>query len=172
MRNNPARASRFLAPLSAIGSLLLLSTAAFAQVDSSGGNSPQAQAGAPAGSSSDTDETWSLHGQTTFTEQYHPAFTSPYRGANSLDPGSRGDETVALKAERPEQRRYRPKRGGKSRQTQPRPGGRSRTEVLTTVVLLNFAEYAGPRSGEGIMPSLVETALERKMGEEESVIWQ
>ena len=38
-------------------------------------------------------EDWSLHGQATFTEQYHPAFTSPYRGANSLDPGSRGDET-------------------------------------------------------------------------------
>jgi len=38
-------------------------------------------------------EDWSLHGQATFTEQYHPAFASPYRGANSLDPGSRGDET-------------------------------------------------------------------------------
>jgi high affinity Mn2+ porin len=38
-------------------------------------------------------EDWSLHGQATFTEQYHPAFTSPYRGTNSLDPGSRGDET-------------------------------------------------------------------------------
>jgi high affinity Mn2+ porin len=40
-----------------------------------------------------TPEDWSLHGQATFTEQYHPAFASPYRGANSLDPGSRGDET-------------------------------------------------------------------------------
>ncbi|HEX4371404.1 MAG TPA: carbohydrate porin [Rhizomicrobium sp.] len=38
-------------------------------------------------------EDWSLHGQATFTEQYHPAFASPYRGANSLDRGSRGDET-------------------------------------------------------------------------------
>ena len=38
-------------------------------------------------------EDWSLHGQTTFTDQFHPAFTSPYRGTNSLDPGSRGDET-------------------------------------------------------------------------------
>ncbi len=38
-------------------------------------------------------EVWSLHGQATFTEQYHPAFTSPYRGGNSLDPASRGDET-------------------------------------------------------------------------------
>jgi high affinity Mn2+ porin len=41
----------------------------------------------------DASEDWSLHGQTTFTDQYHPAFTSPYRGQNSLDPGSRGDET-------------------------------------------------------------------------------
>ena len=38
-------------------------------------------------------ETWSLHGQATFVEQYHPGFRSPYRGANSLDPGSRGQET-------------------------------------------------------------------------------
>ncbi|HEY4264530.1 MAG TPA: carbohydrate porin [Micropepsaceae bacterium] len=38
-------------------------------------------------------ETYSLHGQTTFVLQYHPAFRSPYRGANSLDPGSRGNET-------------------------------------------------------------------------------
>jgi high affinity Mn2+ porin len=36
---------------------------------------------------------WAWHGQTTFVEQYHPAFASPYRGPNSLDPGSRGDET-------------------------------------------------------------------------------
>ncbi|MBL6939368.1 MAG: carbohydrate porin [Alphaproteobacteria bacterium] len=40
------------------------------------------------------DETqWSLHGQMTFVEQYHPAFRSPFRGANSLDPASRGNET-------------------------------------------------------------------------------
>ena len=38
-------------------------------------------------------EDWSLHGQATFIDQYHPAFRSPYRGANSLDPGSRGNET-------------------------------------------------------------------------------
>jgi high affinity Mn2+ porin len=37
---------------------------------------------------------WSLHGQLTFIEQYHPAFRSLARGTNSLDPGSRGDETV------------------------------------------------------------------------------
>ncbi|MBV9332274.1 MAG: carbohydrate porin [Alphaproteobacteria bacterium] len=41
-------------------------------------------------------ETWSLHGQATFIEQYHPAFRSLVRGRNSLDPGSRGNETVNL----------------------------------------------------------------------------
>jgi high affinity Mn2+ porin len=41
-------------------------------------------------------EDWALHGQLTFVEQYHPAFRSPYRGANSLDPGSVGDETASL----------------------------------------------------------------------------
>src|SRR5579862_898427 len=39
-------------------------------------------------------QTWAVHAQITFIEQYHPAFHSPYRGANSLDPGSRGDETA------------------------------------------------------------------------------
>jgi high affinity Mn2+ porin len=38
-------------------------------------------------------ETWAIHGQSTFEEQYHPAFRSELRGSNSLDPGSRGDET-------------------------------------------------------------------------------
>lgn len=37
---------------------------------------------------------WALHGQSTVIVQYHPAFRSPYRGANSMDPGSRGNETV------------------------------------------------------------------------------
>ncbi len=43
-----------------------------------------------------SDEDFSLHAQATFVEQYHPAFHSPYRGTNSLDPGSRGDETFDL----------------------------------------------------------------------------
>ncbi len=37
-----------------------------------------------------------LHGQFTTVVQYHPAFTSPYRGPNSLDPGNSGRETVDL----------------------------------------------------------------------------
>jgi high affinity Mn2+ porin len=41
-------------------------------------------------------EDWNLHGQFTLVDQFHPAFTSPYRGPNSLDPGNRGDETTDL----------------------------------------------------------------------------
>jgi high affinity Mn2+ porin len=92
MRYNPAHIVRTFAPLYAMASLLVISTAACAQTDSGG----IGQAGTANDSAGDTDETWSLHGQTTFTDQYHPAFTSPYRGANSLDPGSRGDETFDL----------------------------------------------------------------------------
>jgi high affinity Mn2+ porin len=40
------------------------------------------------------DQTFALHVQATATEQYHPAFRSPYQGAQSLDPGARGDETA------------------------------------------------------------------------------
>ena len=40
-------------------------------------------------------ETWSAHLQVTFVDQYHPGFSSAYRGAESLDPGSRGMETFA-----------------------------------------------------------------------------
>ena len=39
-------------------------------------------------------EDWSLHGQATFVDQYHPAFKSAYRGPNSMDPGSSGRETI------------------------------------------------------------------------------
>jgi high affinity Mn2+ porin len=46
-----------------------------------------------AAADADTPEDWSLHGQATFVDQYHPAFRSLVRGANSLDPGSRGNET-------------------------------------------------------------------------------
>jgi high affinity Mn2+ porin len=75
--------------------LLLSSTVALAQTDPPGNTVP-AQAGTSDNSGADNDQVWSLHGQMTFTDQYHPAFRSPYRGANSLDPGSRGDETFDL----------------------------------------------------------------------------
>ena len=40
------------------------------------------------------DEDYAVHAQIVVIDQYHPAFRSPYRATNSLDPGSRGDETV------------------------------------------------------------------------------
>ncbi len=46
-----------------------------------------------AAAAQEAPQIWSLHAQATFEDQYHPAFTSPLRGGNSLDPGSRGDET-------------------------------------------------------------------------------
>jgi high affinity Mn2+ porin len=39
-------------------------------------------------------EAWNLYGQATFVKQYHPGFTSPYQGANSLTPGRNGEETT------------------------------------------------------------------------------
>jgi high affinity Mn2+ porin len=37
---------------------------------------------------------WAVYGQATVADQYHPAFRSAYQGPNSLNPGSRGDETA------------------------------------------------------------------------------
>jgi high affinity Mn2+ porin len=39
-------------------------------------------------------QAFALHVQATVTLQAHPAFTSPYRGPFSLDPGARADETT------------------------------------------------------------------------------
>lgn len=44
----------------------------------------------------DPPEDYAVHAQFTNVWQYHPAFTSPYRGGNSLDPSSRGDETISI----------------------------------------------------------------------------
>lgn len=52
---------------------------------------------APLAMAADADsaaEIWSVHGQATFVDEYHPAFRAPYTGPNSLDPRSRGDETL------------------------------------------------------------------------------
>jgi high affinity Mn2+ porin len=35
-----------------------------------------------------------VHGQLTFVKQYHPSFTSPYEGPNSLTSGHNGEETT------------------------------------------------------------------------------
>jgi high affinity Mn2+ porin len=41
-------------------------------------------------------EAFSIHGQFTNVTQYHPPFTSPFYGPNSLIPGHRGNETTDL----------------------------------------------------------------------------
>jgi high affinity Mn2+ porin len=59
----------------------------------------RAQDATPAGEGAAADaapESYSLHAQFTLVDQYHPGFASAYRGANSLDPGNRGDETTDL----------------------------------------------------------------------------
>jgi high affinity Mn2+ porin len=42
------------------------------------------------------DQDFALHVQGTATLLYHPAFRSPYRGDQSLDPGARADETADI----------------------------------------------------------------------------
>jgi len=39
-------------------------------------------------------DVFAVHAQASFTDQYHPRFSSPYQGNNSLNPGQRGDETT------------------------------------------------------------------------------
>lgn len=53
---------------------------------------------ARAGASDGQPEDWAIHGQITAVTQYHPAFTSPYRGANSLNSGSRGVKSISSTA--------------------------------------------------------------------------
>ena len=48
----------------------------------------------PAGAEAAAPEAWNLYGQATFVKQYHPGFTSPYQGTNSLSPVSNGEETT------------------------------------------------------------------------------
>lgn len=42
----------------------------------------------------DANDVFAVHGQATVTDQYHPRFSAPYQGPNSLNPGQRGDETA------------------------------------------------------------------------------
>ncbi len=50
-------------------------------------------AAAEPGPANDAAQDWAIHGQATLTWQGHPAFPSPYSGANSLDPSANGRET-------------------------------------------------------------------------------
>ena len=55
-----------------------------------------AKPAAAEGTQSHTAEPWAVHGQVTVVDQATFAFRSPYRGPNSLDPGTRGKETADL----------------------------------------------------------------------------
>ncbi len=77
------------------------------------GGPAMAQTPTPAPGQSDAPplpatEDWAFHAQSTFTDQYHPAFSAAYSGPNSLNPGSRGDETFDATIFAG----YRPWRGG------------------------------------------------------------
>jgi len=55
------------------------------------------QGAAAPGSAADAGpKWWNLHGQFTLVSQFHPAFNSPYQGANSLSPGFAQKETSDL----------------------------------------------------------------------------
>jgi high affinity Mn2+ porin len=43
-----------------------------------------------------TADRWAVHGQSTYTQQYQPAFHSPYQGPQSLSPAANGRETFDL----------------------------------------------------------------------------
>jgi high affinity Mn2+ porin len=76
------------------GLALLAAPVAWADAPATGGASPQASALAAPADTPAPAQVWAIHGQTTVTEQGTIAFPSPYRGTNSLDPGTRGRETV------------------------------------------------------------------------------
>ncbi len=39
------------------------------------------------------EQNWAIHGQSTYTQQFQPAFRSPYQGPQSLPPPANGRET-------------------------------------------------------------------------------
>jgi high affinity Mn2+ porin len=51
----------------------------------------------PATDATDTvaplEQNWAIHGQTTYTQEFQPAFRSPYQGPQSLSPAANGRET-------------------------------------------------------------------------------
>ena len=60
------------------------------------GSAPQSDVstGSTAPAAAPVFEDYAIHGQATFTDQFHPGFHAAYSGPNSLDSGRRGDETV------------------------------------------------------------------------------
>ncbi len=80
-----------------LGAAVVLACAGSAALAQTSAPTPEAgETSSAASTSPDTPpvfENWAIHGQSTFTGIYQPAFRSPYRGPQSLDPGSRARET-------------------------------------------------------------------------------
>jgi high affinity Mn2+ porin len=91
----PSNPIRRLAPAGIATALALLAglLPAASHAQSSPSPTPDISAEPAAPGDMTASENWALHGQATFEDQYHPAFRSDFQGRNSLDPGSRGDET-------------------------------------------------------------------------------
>jgi hypothetical protein len=90
--------STFTAALSAVAffGLANLACAASSAPTPEGGSQSDTSTAATEPNTPPVHEDYAIHAQSTFTFQYHPAFKSAYRGPQSLDPGSRGDETFDI----------------------------------------------------------------------------
>jgi high affinity Mn2+ porin len=55
---------------------------------------PESVPATPEDAGQDTQRQWAVHGQTTTTWMFQPAFRSPYQGPQSLNPSALGRETV------------------------------------------------------------------------------
>jgi high affinity Mn2+ porin len=73
---------------------LLASTAAAAVLMSGAAVAQTVDQGAPDQAPAAPPQAWAVHAQATFVLQGHDAFSSPYRGPQSLDPAARGNETA------------------------------------------------------------------------------
>jgi high affinity Mn2+ porin len=90
------RKSMFPPPDFAVALAIFLAASAPLHAQQSATISAIAGADADADVDADANEPWAVHGQWTTLSQQHPGFRSPYQGTNSLDAGSRSDETTDL----------------------------------------------------------------------------
>ena len=73
--------------------LMLSVTTAQSQTNGSQTNGSQTDQLAPSASGDTAPESWAIHGQSTYTQQFQPAFRSPYQGPQSLPSDANGRET-------------------------------------------------------------------------------
>jgi high affinity Mn2+ porin len=63
-------------------------------ITGSAGAAGSTGAGNPVPTDDTGAEQWAIHGQSTYTQQFQPAFRSPYQGPQSLSPAANGRETL------------------------------------------------------------------------------